>query len=239
MTGEKVGMRLGLPAFIVAAVAAASPAAAAERSFTITDFSRVRVDGGYSVKLKTGSSPFAKATGSPAALDSLSVEVEGDVLVVRHDPSAWGGYPGERPGPVEISVGSHDLTAAWLNGSGAIAIDKVKGQAFQLSVQGAGTASIEKVTVDKLQADLTGSGSITIGGTAATVRLGVRGAGSIDASRLVAKDASIGAEGDATVKLTATNSAEVRSAGTAAVDLSGQPACTIHASGSSTVTGCK
>ena len=232
-------MRLSLFAFALAALGPGSPAATAERSYTITDFSRVRVDSGYRVTLKTGVSPFAKATGSPDALDAVSVDVEGETLIVRHNPSGWGGYPGERPGPVEISVGTHDLSAVWLNGSGAIAIDKVKGQAFQLSVQGSGTASIDQLAVDRLQADLTGSGSVTLGGTAATARLGVSGPGSIDGSRLVTKDATIGAEGDASIKLTATNTAEVRSSGTATVDLSGSPACTVHASGSATVTGCK
>ena len=232
-------MRLSLLAFACAAVSAALPALAAERTFTVTQFTRVRVDGGYSVKLKSGSSPFAKASGSPAALDALSVEVQGDTLVVRRNPSAWGGYPGERPGPVELSVGTHDVTMGWVNGDGALAIDKVAGQSFQLSVQGSGSASIDAVAVDKLQADLRGSGSIKLGGKAAIVRLGLNGPGSIDAAGLSAKDAQIEAAGNAVVTLTATNTAEVRSFGTASVELSGQPACTIHASGSSTVSGCQ
>jgi hypothetical protein len=232
-------MRLDLLAFALTAAAVASPAPAADRTFTITSFTRVRVDGGYSVKLKTGVSPFAKATGSVSALSGVSVEVQGETLIVRHDPSAWSGYPGERPGPVEVSVGTHDLSAAWVNGTGAIAIDKVGGQSFQLSVQGAGSASIDKVDVDKLQADLAGSGSMALGGRAAIVRLGINGAGSIDASALSAKDAKIEAAGDAVVKLTATNSAEVRTFGTASVDLAGKPACTVNASGSSTVSGCQ
>lgn len=232
-------MRLALLVLAFAAAGAASPAAAAERNYSVTQFTKVRVDGGYSVKLKSGVSPFARATGSPSALDAVSVEVQGETLVVRRNPSAWGGYPGERPGPVEISVGTHEITGAWINGDGALAVDKVSGQSFQLSVQGSGSASIGTVAVDKLQADLAGSGSVKLAGEAANVRLGVNGPGSIDASALSAKDGQIQAAGNAVVRLTATDTAEVRSFGTASVELGGNPACTVHASGSSTVSGCK
>jgi hypothetical protein len=230
-------MRLSLLAF--AALTAAVPASAAERTYSVTQFTRVRVDGGYSVTLTSGSSPYARATGSPAALDAVSVDVQGETLIVRRNPSAWGGYPGERPGPVELSVGTHDVTSGWVNGDGALAIDKVTGQSFQLSVEGAGSASVDALAVDKLQADLRGSGSIKVGGRAAIVRLGVNGPGSIDAAGLSAKDAHVEAAGNAVVTLTATNTAELRTAGNASVDLSGRPACTVHASGSSSVSGCR
>ena len=49
---------------------------------------------------------------------------------------SWGGYPGANAGPVEVSVGTHDLSDAWLNGAGALAIDRVKG--LQLRAVGAG-----------------------------------------------------------------------------------------------------
>jgi len=49
----------------------ASAASAAERRYTVTDFTRVRVDGGYGVKVTTGVSPFATASGTPAALDAV------------------------------------------------------------------------------------------------------------------------------------------------------------------------
>ncbi len=91
----------------------------------VTDFTRIRVDGPYSVKLTTGVPPSAKATGSSAALDAISVDVEGQTLVIRKNQSGWGGFPGDNPGPVTIAVGTHDLTAIWLNGSGGLKVDAV------------------------------------------------------------------------------------------------------------------
>ena len=104
-----------LPLLIAASLSA--PAAAADRNFTVTGFEKIRVDGPFRVKLTTGVAPFAKASGSPTAINAVSVEVQGQTLVVRRNPSGWGGYPGEAPGPVEISVGTHDLTNAWVNGA--------------------------------------------------------------------------------------------------------------------------
>jgi hypothetical protein len=222
-----------------AALAFASAAEAAERNYTVTQFTKIRVDGGYSVKLVTGVSPFAKASGSPAALDSVSVDVQGQTLVIRRNQSAWGGYSGHGPGPVELTLGTHDLTSIWLNGGGRIAVDKVRGQTFQISVDGSGSVSVANLAVDKLQTNLEGSGSVVLGGSVADARLELDGPGEIDASALSAKNATIAAVGSAVVKATVTDTVDVRAFGTASVEVSGNPACTTRATGSATISGCR
>lgn len=218
---------------------AAAPAAAAERSFTVTGFDRIRVDGPFRVKLATGVAPFARASGTPTALNAVSVEVQGQTLVVRKSPSSWDGYPGEAPGPVEIMVGTHDLTTAWLNGAGSLTIDKAKAQAFDLSVQGAGSVAIGRLTADRLRLGLAGSGSAQVAGSVADVRAIVRGTASFDGSGLAAKDAVIGAEGTTEVRLSASGTAKVDAQGLATVALGGRPACTLRVHGSATVSGCR
>ena len=98
---------------------------AADRNFGVNGFDRVRVDGPYKVRLNTGVAPFATASGSAAALDSVAIDVQGRTLIVRTNRSTWGGYPGEATGPVAITIGTHELEAAWINGSGSLVIDKV------------------------------------------------------------------------------------------------------------------
>src|SRR4051794_8230555 len=115
-------MRIFLLASAIIA-ASAAPAGAATRNFGITDFSKVRVDGPYKVTFVSGVAPFAKATGSADALDRLTIEVRGDTLVVQNNKSGWGGYPGSNPGPVEVSIGTHEISNAWVNGAGMLAID--------------------------------------------------------------------------------------------------------------------
>lgn len=226
------------PFILAALLLSAGPAAAADRNYSVTGFDRVRVDGPFRVTLTTGRSPFARASGSPAAIDSVSIAVQGRTLVVRANPSSWGGYPGEAQGPVIIEVGTHDLSAAWVNGSGALAIDRVKGLEFDLAIQGSGTAAIGEARVDVLKIGLSGAASATVAGEAPKMTAIVRGTSMLNASGLRVKDATIGAEGPSKVSATVGNSAKVDARGVAVVDVAGGPACTVNAQGSALVTGC-
>ncbi|HXS49680.1 MAG TPA: DUF2807 domain-containing protein [Sphingomicrobium sp.] len=224
--------------FIAALSAAAAPASGATRNFEITSFSKVRVDGPYKVTLKTGVAPFASATGSQAALDRIAIDVRGDTLVIRSSLDSWGGYPGQDVGPVEISLGTHDLSAAWLNGSGALSIDKVKGLSFDLSVQGSGVGTIADTNVDQLQVNVVGTASARLAGQAAKMTAVIRGISSLDAAALSTKDANLAADGAGTIAADVTNSVTVNATGPATVRLTGAPSCTLRVAGSAIVSGC-
>lgn len=226
------------PFILAALVLAATPASAADRSYSVTGFDRVRVDGPYRVTLTTGKAPFARASGSLAAIDSIDISVQGRTLVVRSNPSSWGGYPGDSQGSVTIEVGTHDLSAAWVNGSGALAIDRVRGLEFDLAVQGSGTAAIGEARVDVLKIGLSGSASATVAGEAPKMTAIVRGTSLLDAGGLRVKDATLGAEGPSKINAAVSNSAKVDARGVAIIDISGGPACTVKAQGSALVTGC-
>ena len=228
-----------LLAAAAAAALAAAPASAATRNFGITSFEKVRVDGPFRVRLKTGVAPFARATGSPAALDRVAIDVMGKTLVVHNNLAGWGGYPGKDPGPVEIELGTHDLTSASLNGSGSLAIDRVKGLTFDLTVQGSGLAEIGGASVDQLKLGLVGSSSARIAGQAAKLTAVVRGISSLEASQLQSKDATLGAEGAATIAASVSNSVTIDASGPATVRLTGRPSCTSRVRGSASVSGCR
>jgi hypothetical protein len=221
------------------ALAFAAPAGAATRNFGITSFEKVRIEGPFKVRLTTGVAPFASASGSLAAIQRVAIDVRGNTLVVHSNLSSWGGYPGQDPGLVEISLGTHDLSSAWLSGSGALAIDKVKGLSFDLSTQGSGSATVGRADVDQLNISVVGTANATVAGQAAKLTAVVRGISTLDAAGLSAKDATIGAEGSATVAAKVSNSATVDGSGPATVRLTGRPACTLRVSGSVSVSGCK
>ena len=230
-------MRTILLAAALGAIAA--PAGAATRNFGVTSFEKVRVDGPFKVTLTTGVAPFAKASGSTAALDQVAVDVRGDTLVVHSNLDSWGGYPGKDTGPVVVTLGTHDLSAAWLNGSGVLAIDRVKGLSFGLSVQGSGSSEIGQANVDQLNVTVVGNASARLAGQAGKMTAVIRGISSLDAGGLAAKDATLGAEGAATIIADISNSVSVDASGPATVRLSGGPACTLRVNGSATVSGCR
>lgn len=222
-----------------ASLALAAPAGAATRTFGITSFTKVRVEGPFKVTLATGVAPFARATGSTTALDRVAIDVRGDTLVVQTNPSAWGGYPGEDPGPIEVSVGTHDLTNAALTGAGSLAISQVKGLSFTLSVQGSGLAQIDDAAADQLEVNLAGTANAKLKGHALKLTALVRGLSSIDAAKLTTPDAHVTADGSATVDVDVTDTARVDAWGPATIRFSGRPACTLKVSGSTSVSGCR
>jgi hypothetical protein len=87
------------PLLVALAALAAAPAAAAERTYSVTDFDRIQVEGPFEVVLATGLSSKVRASGSTEALDRLSIGVEGGTLRIRVNRSAWGGAPGAAAGP--------------------------------------------------------------------------------------------------------------------------------------------
>ena len=224
--------------FAASAIAIVSPVGAATRNFGVESYTKIRVEGPFKVMVSTGVPPFARASGSTAGLDRVAVEIQGETLVIRSQDS-WGGYPGADLGPVEVSVGTHDLANAALNGAGSIAIDRVKGLTFALSVQGSGLGQIGDVAVDQLSVSLVGSANAKLAGHTGKLTALVRGISSLDAGALTTPNAQISADGTSTVDANVTDTARVDAWGPATIRFAGHPSCTVKTSGSTSVSGCR
>ena len=229
-----------LPILLLLALASLPAAAAptSQRNFSVTGFDRIRIDGPYRVALRTNVAPYARASGTVASLDGVSIRVEGRTLVVRSGSGSWGGYPGEGRGPVAIEVGTHGLAAAYINGAGALEIDKVKGLSFSIDINGPGMARVAEADIDQLRVGITGAGTARLSGRAKSLTAIVRGTSAFDAEDLKSADAVIGAEGPSIVRTSVSNSARINAIGLASVTLTGNPACTVKAQGSANVVGC-
>lgn len=228
-------MVVAMRRIMLAALALAAPASAAERRYTVTDFDRVKVDGPFQVKLVTGKASAAVATGSSQAIDQVSIEVQGRTLRVKPNLSAWGGYPGEGPGPVSIELSTHDLRGATVQGSGSILIDKASAMRFDASVSGSGRVGVGSVEADRLMLSLIGSGRIEMGGKAKKLHASIHGAGDLDAKALTTEDAVIGADTSGEIAVGVRRSAKVTATGAGNVEIVGDPACTVDAKGSGRV----
>lgn len=232
-------MRSFLIAALAAAALSATPAGAATRNFGITSFQKVRIEGPFRVTLHTGVAPYARAVGSQAALDRVDIDTSGNTLTIRNSLSAWGGYKGQDSGTVEIVLGTHELSSAWMSGSGTIAIDRVKAQTFDLAVNGSGGAEIGDARVDQLTVNLTGTSSARLAGQAGKVTVQVRGVSSLAAGSLTADNAVLNADGAATIEASVRDTVKVNASGPATIRLGGRPSCTLKVSGSAEVSGCR
>lgn len=227
------------PFAAMALLLAAVPASAETRTFGISGFTKVRVKAPVRVHLVTGVAPFARGTGSSAALQNISVRVENNVLTIGTSQSSWGGYPGKNAGPVEIFVGTHELNSAFVVGAGSLDIDKVKGFDFLLTVQGAGGAKIDEVEVDRLTLGVAGTGMIAASGRAKTLDAAIRGSSALEAGNLTVKDMKLAVDGGGSAAATVTNSATVTGAGSGQIALAGNPSCQLKLTGTGTISGCK
>lgn len=231
-------MILAMPRIMLAALAfaAAVPAVAADRRYTVTDFDRIVVEGPFSVKLTTGRAPSASATGSSEALERVSVEVQGRTLRIRPNRSAWGGYPGEGRSGADIIVSTHELRQAQLLGSGSLSIDRAKGLRFDAALSGSGRLAIGAVEADNLILGVVGAGRMEIAGKAKTMRLTVQGAAGVDGGALIVEDADVNAATSGDVVVGARRSAKVSASGPGNVAIIGSPACTVTATGAGLVS---
>jgi len=219
-----------MPALLL--LATASPAAAGERSYSVTDFDRVQVDGPYEVVLTTGSSSKARASGSQLALDAVTVEVSGGVLRVHANRSAWGGYPGQTVEPAKVFASTRDLKAATVRGAGSLSIDRARGLRVDLALAGNGRLAVAAMAADQLNVGLIGAGRISLGGAAKQMRATIQGSGDLDAAALKVQDATLDADTAGNVAFEAQRTAKVKAAGAGDVTITGSASCTIQSEGS-------
>lgn len=214
-----------LPLAFVALLA--TPAAAAERRYSVTDFDRIQVEGPFWVTLTTGKGASAIASGDPQAIERVSVEVQSRLLKIRPNRSAWGGYPGEDAGAVSLTVTTPALRGATLIGSGTLNIDKAKAMKFDAALSGSGRIGIGSVEADMLNLGLVGGGTLALGGTAKSVRATISGSGDLEATGLRSEDAEISADTSGRIALTVRRAAKVTTTGAGEVTIGGTPACTV------------
>jgi hypothetical protein len=230
-------MTISRIAFVLAGLAATQPLAAAERVETVTSFDRVRVDGPYRVEIVTGRGSSARLSGDRQALDRVTVDVQGRILTIRANRSAWtGGWPGEdKAAPVLVRLTTGELRSISVSGSSAVSVDRLRGPMVQLAVTGSGRLEVVRAETDRLELALIGSGALSIAGTAKAANAIVRGSGSIEGAGLTANDLTVSSASAGTIAIGARNSAKVKASGSGEVRIGGTPACTITALGSGQV----
>lgn len=223
--------RIPLAILSLILLAAAGPAAET-RTFLVTPFERIRVEGPFDVTVTTGMTAKAHATGDRGALEMLSVTASGSTLTVRAGADDAWNERGLSPGAIPtIVVEVPRLTGASVNGGGRLRIAEMRAQRVEVNVAGAGTIDVAAVRAETVNATLIGSGTIALAGTASRVQLRSNGAGSIDAAGLRAGEVSLVAETSGDTSASARYSAQVSALGLGAVRVDGGGKCTVRGNG--------
>lgn len=215
----------------VALITMALPAAAADRSYVVTNFDRVRVDGPFEVRLTVGgNSSSSKASGETDVLANLDISVQGTTLIVRKGSGGWG----ERgtvdgPAPV-ITLVTPNLRGASVVGGGRVTIDgTVRSQRLDFQVAGSGTIDVRGIDSDDMVATLVGTGNVALAGRSGRARLQNNGSGTIAAAPLTVNDLMVFLDGPGETQANARYTADVTSTGLGRVVVTGGAKCTTKA----------
>jgi hypothetical protein len=226
-----------LPSAVSFALLAAcsGAAAAATHSYSVTSFSKLRVDGPFDVRVHVGGASGARATGPQTAIDRLSVEQHDDTLVIKSLPGGWGGWPGSTQEKLVVDVSVPSLAAAGLSGSGDVTIDRIHGDALRLTLAGSGNLSVSAMDVTDLTAVMTGSGDLTIVGRARKANATLTGSGGLHGDHLASDDAIVNLVGSGDLAIGTGHTAKVSLSGSGNVTIAGPANCAVTRSGSGDV----
>jgi hypothetical protein len=207
--------------------ASASPQ---EKTFLVTGFERVRVDGPFTVEIVQGPSR-AIASGDPKLLERLDIHVDGTTLVVGAGAEGWNLARGEAVGSPRITLTTPALRGLLVNGGGQVRVQDMRGARVDVAVSGGGSIEVDALQADDLNLTLTGTGTITVAGTSRRARIRSNGAGSIDAANLQAGDATIVSESSGEMTVGVRYTVRVFALGLGRVGIGGTPSCTISGPG--------
>ncbi len=212
-------------------LAAAAPAAAAERTFPVTAFDRVAVEGSPDVVVTTQHNESVHATGDATALDRLDIRVENNVLKIGRKRDSLGWSWGDH-GRVHIAVAVPMVRGVDVAGSSAVTVDRVKGREFAAAIAGSGSLAVAALDADRTSFDISGSGTVTAAGRCNTGSAKIAGSGELKLSGLKCATLSASIAGSGTIDAFATQTATLATMGSGDITLTGGARCTVSTAGS-------
>lgn len=207
--------------------ASALPAQAATRSFPVPGFAKLRVEGPYTVRVRTGATPSVVARGPQARIDRLVVEPRGNMLVVTTEKSwKWSGISWAANDAVYVDITVPMLEAVSLTGSGDLSVDRIRTGTFSALLTGSGDLTVGRIDSSRLSATVTGSGDLGISGRTGRAEASVRGSGNLNGQGLAVDLLTASVAGSGDIAIGPTRVAKASVVGSGDIHIAGRPSCT-------------
>lgn len=214
----------------LALIAFVAPAHAADRSYVVTNFDRVRVDGPYSVQVEVGTGgAAASAVGDGQALDGLAISVNGSTLTVRKGSQGWGERGKASGPPPVITLRTPALRGAVVVGGAKLGLaGTLRTTRLDLQVTGAGTIDARGVDADDVVVTVIGNGNVALAGRTTRARFSTNGGGAIAATALDTGEVTVTLEGPGETRASARYLADLTNKGLGLIAVTGNPKCTVR-----------
>jgi putative autotransporter adhesin-like protein len=203
------------------------------RNYQVGNFQEIEAAGPYDINVQTGGNPSVSARGPEKVLDNITVEVEGDKLVIGSKNHGFFNFGWGSRGRTVFTVTVPTIRAAMLAGSGDLTVNSVSGDSFAGTLAGSGDLSVGSVNVKSLKLSVAGSGDAKAGGgQAQTAEYSTAGSGDIDARGVTTQQLKVSIAGSGDIKGHATGAAEVKIMGSGDVTVTGGAKCSFEKHGS-------
>lgn len=186
---------------------------------SVSAFSRIRLEGPFNLRVSKTGIPSVIVRADDNLLSLVSTEVEGNTLVIRSRP----GYSMRSRQPLLVMVGTDNLAAVDMRGSGAVWVQGVKGERFELQLSGSGDAKLSELDLHTLAVGLAGSGDITAQGRCDDAQLSIAGSGDLRMAELQTQRVTVSIAGSGNASVHAALAINARVFGSGDVRYSGNP----------------
>ena len=182
----------------------------------LTDFTRIHVAAPITLRLSQGEHAAVRVSGSGAAADGLSTEVDADELVLALPRDLWGDA-----GDVVVDVTLRDLDELYANTAVDVAARSLT--LDRLVVEADGRLAFEDLTAEELTIISGGVIDVTVHGEVAHQLIDLEGASRYDASEVRSRTGQVRLVGSSDVKLWVEDTLDVRIDGPARLTYRGDP----------------
>lgn len=217
-------------AVLLAASTTASAQPGGASDFKVGRFDAISLASSDKIEVRSGNAYTVRATGDPAALSSLAIDVRGDTLYVGRTAGT------HSDAGATIIVTLPALRAATVASSGTIEASRVGGTSFTATLAGSGAIRLPALHAKDVRLAVRGSGSISADGGADRLTIVMGGSGQVRAERLASDTLAVAMVGTGEVSANATRVARISAGGSGAVRVAGKPRCSVSNSGSARIT---
>lgn len=179
------------------------------------DVHGLRLDTNADVDVRLGDEPGLELRGPQAALDRVTVEEDGGVLVIGSTG------PGHMIREVRATLTVTSLDSVEIRGSGDIEADFSSADEVTISIDGSGDVDASGIDATDVEVEIRGAGDVELAGTAESASYLIAGTGDIDAGELEVTDAVAVIKGAGDITLYASGTADAWIAGTGDIRILG------------------